>query len=170
LCDNTALTRDFLGHERTYDCLGCAIAEGSLLPPGGLICQTEHFVVHQDPLIPLPGFLVIGARRHIRSMAEMDEPEYREFSALLRETGLAIHAVIGVEHLTIVQEEHSVHFHLWFFPWTAEIIAKYGPPALDKIRAIMAGTRQQILDQDEWAALAASIEKIRVNCSALHQV
>ena len=51
------MTRDFLGHEWTYDCMGCAIADGSMLPPGGFIKQTEHFVVHQDPLIPLPGFL-----------------------------------------------------------------------------------------------------------------
>jgi diadenosine tetraphosphate (Ap4A) HIT family hydrolase len=164
------MTRDFLGHEWTYNCLGCAIADGSMQPPGGLIKLTDHFCVHQDPLIPLPGFLVIGARRHIRSMAEMDEPEYQEFAALLRETGLAIHAATGVEHLTIVQEEHSVHFHLWFFPWTAEVVEKYGPPALDKIRAIMAGTRQQVIGQAEWEALAASIEKIKVNCRASHQV
>lgn len=131
-------------------------------PPGGLIRQTEHFCVHQDPLIPLPGFLVIGARRDIHSLAEMTNAEYQEFAALLRETELAIHAATGVEHLTMVQEEHSVHFHLWFFPWTAEVIEKYGPPSLEKIRAIMADTRQQTLGQDEWKALAASIEKIKV--------
>jgi diadenosine tetraphosphate (Ap4A) HIT family hydrolase len=164
------MTRDFLGREWTYDCMGCAIANGSMQVPGGLIRQTEHFCVHQDPLIPLPGFLVIGARRHICSLAEMSAGEYHEFAALLRATQSAIHAAISIEGLTIVQEEHSVHFHLWFFPWTAEIIAKYGPPALEKIRAIMAETRQQIVGQDEWAALAASIEKIRVNCSAPHQV
>lgn len=155
------MTRDILGHEWTYDCMGCAIADGSMQVPGGFIKQTEHFCVHQDPLIPLPGFLVIGARRHIRSLVEMTQAEYKEFAALLWETDKVIRAATGVGYLTLVQEEHSIHFHLWFFPWTAEIIARYGPPALDKIRAIMADTRQQTISQDEWVELTASIEKIK---------
>jgi diadenosine tetraphosphate (Ap4A) HIT family hydrolase len=155
------MTRDFLGYEWTYDCLGCAIADGSMQPPGEFIWLTKHFCVHQDPLIPLPGFLVIGARRHLHSIAEMEADEYQEFAALLRETELAIHAVTGVEHLTIIQEEHSVHFHLWFFPWTAEVIAKSGPPALEKIRTIMAGYRGQTLSADEWEKLNTVLEDLK---------
>ena len=155
------MTRDFLGNEWNIGCMGCAIANGSMQVPGGFIRQTEHFCVHQDPLIPLPGFLVIGARRHIHSIAEMTDAEYQEFAALMRMTESAIHTATGIESLTIVQEEHSAHFHLWFFPWTAEVIEKYGPPSLEKIRAIMLDTRQQTIGQDEWEALVASIEKIK---------
>ena len=160
------MTRDFLGHEWTIDCMGCAVADGSMQVPGGLIRQTEHFCVHQDPLIPLPGFLVIGARRHIRSLTEMRAGEYHEFAALLRAKQSAIHAATGIESLTIVQEEHSVHFHLWFFPWTADVVEKYGPPALTKIRNIMADTQQKAISQAEWVALADSIEKIRTAMEA----
>ena len=155
------MTRDFLGHEWTIDCMGCAVADGSMQVPGGFIRLTEHFCVHQDPLIPLPGFLVIGARRHIRSIAEMDDHEYQEFAALMRETEIAIHMATGIETLTIIQEEHSVHFHLWFFPWTADVIQKYGPPSLAKIRAIMADYQSQVLDADEWKRLETVIENIK---------
>ena len=156
------MIRDFLGHEWTFDCMGCAIADGSMQVPGGFIRLTEHFCVHQDPLIPLPGFLVIGARRPIRSIAEMERAEYGEFAALLRETEIAIHAATGVDYLTIVQEERSIHFHLWFFPWTVEIIKKYGPPSLEKIRAILAEYQRQVLSADEWKKLKTVIEEIKV--------
>lgn len=162
------MTRDFLGHEWIIDCMGCAIADGSMQVPGGFIHLTEHFCLHQDPLIPLPGFLVIGALRHIHSIAEMDVHEYQEFATLLREIEIAIHASISVEYLTIVQEEHSSHFHLWFFPWTTEVIEKYGPPSLEKIRAIMAETRQQVISREEWAGLASSIEKISFTLQNRH--
>lgn len=152
------MTRDFLGQEWTYDCMGCAIADGAMQVPGGLIKRTEHFVVHQDPLIPLSGFLVIGARRHIRSLAEMTLAEYEEFASLLWKTDKIIRATTGVEHLTLVQEEHSIHFHFWFFPWTAEVIEKYGSPSLAKIRAIMNDCREKSLDADEWQKLKISIE------------
>jgi diadenosine tetraphosphate (Ap4A) HIT family hydrolase len=159
------MIRDFLGHEWTYNCMGCAIADGSMQVPGGLIKAGEYFCVHQDPLISLPGFLVIGARRHIQTIAEMEKAEYREFAELLRTTEIAIHAATGIEHLTIVQEEHSVHFHLWFFPWTAEVVAKYGAPELSKIRAIMADYRQQTISAEAWAALADSIGEIKKHLS-----
>jgi diadenosine tetraphosphate (Ap4A) HIT family hydrolase len=159
------VARDFLGHEWTIDCMGCAIADGSMQPPGRFIKLTEYFCIHQDPLIPLPGFLVIASRRHIRSLAEMRDAEYQEFAALLREAERAIHAATDVEHLTLVQEENSVHFHLWFFPWTSKVIEKYGSPSLDKIRSIMGEFRQHVISQDDWAELAASIEKIKLEVS-----
>ncbi len=155
------MTRDFLGLEWTYTCMGCAIADGSMQPPGGFIIEGEYFCVHQDPLVPLPGFLVIGARRHIRTIAEMGADEYREFAELLRTTAIAIRAATGVEYLTIIQEEHSAHFHLWFFPWAEEVAAKYGAPELSKIRAIMAEYRQQAISAEAWSALADMIGKIR---------
>lgn len=65
--------------------MGCAIVRQALPVPGGLIRQTGHFFVHQDPLIPLPSFLVIASSQHIRSIVEMAEAEYAEFAGLVRE-------------------------------------------------------------------------------------
>lgn len=80
---------------------------------------------------------------------------------LLWETDKIIRAATSVEHLTLVQEEHSVHFHLWFFPWATEVVEKYGPPSLAKIRAIMDDCRKQTLSAGEWQKLKTSIEDIR---------
>jgi diadenosine tetraphosphate (Ap4A) HIT family hydrolase len=141
--------------------MGCAISSGTMLVPGGFIHKTPNFCVHQDPLIPLPGFLVIAALRHIRSISEMQKSEYEEFSLLIQASHQAIKAVTGIEHLTIIQEESSIHFHLWFFPWLDFVIEKYGQPSLTKIREIMFDYRKQTMNESEWAELEKTIEKIK---------
>jgi diadenosine tetraphosphate (Ap4A) HIT family hydrolase len=150
-----------LGNTWEFDCLGCAIARGTMAVPGGFILKTQHFCVHQDPLIPLPGFIVVGSNRHILAINEMTEPEYADFTVLLRRTQAAIKAAIQVEYLTLIQEEHSSHFHLWFFPWSAEVLQQYGEPALKSIREIMAAESRQVIDQARWSTLEAAIIKIK---------
>jgi diadenosine tetraphosphate (Ap4A) HIT family hydrolase len=159
--------KDFLGNEWDIDCMGCAISDQSMSVPGGFIHRTQHFYVHQDPLIPLPGFLVIASSRHIQSISEMHESEYDDFTRLIRRSHYAIKEETKTEHLTIVQEESSPHFHLWFFPWTQRIIEQYGQPSLIKIREIMADQKKKSIDEREWKELEKSIEKIKekLKCS-----
>ena len=154
-------TKDFLGYEWDIDCMGCAIRDGSMMVPGGFIQKTEYFCVHQDSLIPLPGFLVIASLRHMQSIADMQDVEYNEFSRLLRTAQYAIKKATGVEYLTIVQEESSIHFHLWFFPWTQEVIERYGQPSLTKIREIMADYKTRSIEVIEWKELEKSIGEIK---------
>ena len=160
-------TRGFLGNEWDIDCMGCAISDQSMLVPGGIIQKTKHFCVHQDPLIPLQEFLVIASKRHIQSISEMHASEYEELSRLIIVTHRAIKEVTTTEYLTLIQEERSVHFHLWFFPWTWEIIERYGQPSLTKIREIMTAYRKQPVTKTEWAELQKSIEKIKTLTSNL---
>ena len=154
-------TSDFLGNEWNIDCMGCAISNGAMLVPGGMIQRTKNFCVHQDPLIPLPGFLVIASIRHIRSISEMQEFEYEEFSTLVKTTHHAIKNATKVEYLTTIQEESSRHFHLWFFPWVESVINRYGQPSLTKIRQILIDYRKQAISESEWMELKKSIEKIK---------
>lgn len=155
-------TRDFLGIEWDIECMGCAVSEGTMLVPGGFIQRTQYFCVHQDPLIPLAGFLVIASTRHIRSISEMGGTEYEEFSGLVRNVHRAIKKTTGIEHLTIIQEESSIHFHLWFFPWTEKVIEKYGKPSLSKIREIIVDYKGCPIDEMAWKELEASINRIKV--------
>jgi len=138
-----------------------------MLVPGGFIKKTQHFCVHQDPLVPLPGFLVIASQRHIQSISEMDEFEYNDFSQLVRMVHDAIRKGTGIENLTIVQEEGSIHFHLWFFPWAQKVVERYGQPSLTKIREIMTAYKKQPVGEAEWKELQESIEKIKTLTSNL---
>lgn len=141
--------------------MGCAISAGNMLVPGGMIRKTPNFCVHQDPLVPLPGFIVIATTRHIHSISEMQTGEYEEFSSLLWIVERAIKEVTKVEYLTLVQEENSVHFHLWFFPWNQNVIKQYGAPSLTKIRDIITDQRKHPIGKVEWKELERSIEKIK---------
>jgi diadenosine tetraphosphate (Ap4A) HIT family hydrolase len=157
-------TKDFLGREWQIDCFGCGVAAGAgaMEVPGGFLAQTSHFVVHQDPLVPLPGFLVVASRRHIRRIDEMTDAEYSEFARLLRDTQRAIKEVNRVPYLTLVQEENSEHFHAWFFPWSDELIAEHGRPSLDKIRPLWAHFRSKPFSVAEWSRLEPSLEAVRL--------
>jgi diadenosine tetraphosphate (Ap4A) HIT family hydrolase len=161
MLDTIMKTTDFLGQEWDINCMGCAVSDGSMSVPAGFILKTQHFCVHQDPLIPLPGFLVIASLRHYRSIADMHSAEYEEFCDLVRSTHAAIKQVTNVTNLTIVQEESSSHFHLWFFPWTPQVVENYGQPTLTKIREIMADHRKQPLSAAQWKELEEVIESIK---------
>lgn len=141
--------------------MGCAINDGTMIPPGGFVYQAQHFAVHQDPLIPLEGFLVIASKRHIRSITEMQDEEYEQLARLIRATHRAVKEATKVEHLTIVQEERSAHFHLWFFPWTRKIVDRYGQPSLTKIRDIMTDLAREPISEFEWRRLESSINEIK---------
>ncbi len=125
--------------------MGRAIADLSMSVPGGFIPKTQHFCIHQDPLIPLSVFLVIASLRHIRSLSEMIDAEADEFAHLPRTTHRAIKEVTRIENLTSFQEEKFIHFHLWFFPWIQDAIERHGSPSLTKIREIMTDLRKQTL-------------------------
>jgi diadenosine tetraphosphate (Ap4A) HIT family hydrolase len=155
------ITRDFLGNEWEIDCLGCAISAGRMPVPGGMIHQTQHFCVHQDPLVPLPGFLVIATVRHIRSLSQFQGTEHEEFFDFIKTAHRAIKESVDAEYLTTIQEESSPHFHLWFFPWSPGVIRQYGSPSLVKIREIMADKRKRPIDAEEWIVLEGWIEKIK---------
>ena len=156
-----ASPKDFLGNTWEGQCVGCAIADHSFSPPGGLIAETEGIVVHQDPAIPLPGFLVLASKRHVQSIPDLKPSEYDEFAKLLRVTLESVKNVTSVGTLTVVQEEHSTHFHMWFFPWTHDVVEKYGNPSLTKIRQIMRDYRDCELGEPEWRPLLSVIEALR---------
>jgi hypothetical protein len=80
---------------------------------------------------------------------------------LLRQAQAAIKAVTQVEYLILVQEEHSSHFHLWFFPWLPDVIQKYGEPSLAGIRGIMAEVSRGPISAEAWEELKKTIMRIK---------
>lgn len=104
---------------------------------------------------------MIASKRHIQSIVEMNDEEYEELSRLIRETRRAIQETTQVENMTLIQEERSAHFHLWFFPWTKEVVERYGNPSLTRIREIMADFQAKSIDETEWNELEAKLKIMR---------
>lgn len=113
------------GHKLVAECIGCEIHHGSLQSYEGSIHSWSHFHAHQDIEVPLPGFVILSTKRHIKSVSEFTSDELVEFGqavGLIRE----VQEAAGIKNCYLFQnEDSSDHFHLWFFP-VYEWMQKYG--------------------------------------------
>ena len=117
---------DFLGNEMTFDCMGCDITSGKLTVPGGIIYQGDAAILAADPEAPIPGFLVVNVKRHVRSLSELNDAERHEVVDVVASAEEALKS-LGISEVTLVQEERSSHFHIWIFPnydWMTERFGK----------------------------------------------
>ena len=97
-------------------CKGCQIQDGSFKVNGGFIHESKHFNVIQDYLIPIPSFMVIQSKRHIKGVDQFSLEEQQEYSTFLFEVRKAMRDVLGIETVYLIQEEDSIHFHMWLLP------------------------------------------------------
>jgi len=119
---------DFLQNALVVDdCLGCAIGSGQAVPPGGVVRKTRNFVLHQDPEIPIEGFLILAARRHIKSITELSPSRRQELMDLLYKAISAVKELRISEEITIIQEERSPHLHFWLLPRLSWMDSLSGP-------------------------------------------
>ena len=97
--------------------MGCFVAYKDVFLPFGLIYDGTHFVIAQDVETPLKGFILIGSKRNFQSISDMTKEEYSEYNSLVLQTRKIFKKILGDIQYTMIQEEDSSHFHLWFFPW-----------------------------------------------------
>ncbi len=111
--------KDIVGTEHEVDCIACSIQSEEVALPVERIAVTKYFVVEQDFEYPIEGFVIIASKRHVKSVLEFTNEEQIEFIKLLVECRKAMKEKLGIEEVTIVQEEtsSSSHFHVWLFPW-----------------------------------------------------
>lgn len=117
---------DILGKKWKYNCMGCSIMDGTIMPPGGIIYNGKNVALAADPEVPIPGFLIINFKRHVRSFSELYKEERDEISDVLYYAEKAIKELNICNEFTIVQEERSKHFHIWIFPNYEWMTKKYG--------------------------------------------
>jgi hypothetical protein len=74
----------------------------------------------------------------------MNEEEYTEYCEIVRKIRILFPKDDKFLNVTLIQEEGSKHFHLWFFPWYSWM--KFtSTPKLEQIRGIMANiTKSEI--------------------------
>ena len=149
---------DFLGNEMVFDCMGCDITSGKLMVPGGIIYQGDATILAADPEAPIPGFLIVNVKRHVRSLSELNDAERHEVSDVVAVAERALKS-LGISEVTLVQEERSSHFHIWIFPnydWMTEQFGK----GVSYLRDIMHYAEDRADDATRQEVLAI-IEKVR---------
>lgn len=152
--------KDFMNNQWPDQCMGCAIGKGDMLPPGGIIYDTKNFVLHQDPDVPLSGFLIVAAKNHIRSIAELTLEESTELFQLVYKARVAMKQVCDINEVTIIQEERSGHFHLWLLPRYQWMNHKFSN-SLNNIREIMAYTKENLKTKNNLEQVLLAVEKLR---------
>lgn len=106
------------------ECIGCKIANEE---SNFIIYKTENFILLQDPEVPLKGFLIVQAKKHVNSLINFNEEQQIELIKLTNKARLALKELNICQEVTIVQEERSKHFHIWLFPnydWMQEKFGK----------------------------------------------
>ncbi|HZV02451.1 MAG TPA: HIT family protein [Planctomycetota bacterium] len=104
------------GNVSTVACVQCEVTAGARTPPGGIVLETERFLVH-GLLAPSPiaGWLVVAARRHVRWWWELSPEELSELGPLAARVMKAQRAALGAEHayaLALGDVLHHMHLHV----------------------------------------------------------
>lgn len=153
---------DFMNNEWTCKCMGCSIGNGEIVPPGGVIAETENFSIHQDPEVPIKGFLIIGSKKHIKSISELTQEEAAELFDLVYKARIAMKNIGKIDEVTIIQEERSGHFHLWLFPRYEWMMDQFGN-SLTTIRDIMTYAKENLKTNVNIDEILLFVEKVKNN-------
>ncbi|MDO8566316.1 MAG: diadenosine tetraphosphate hydrolase [Candidatus Moranbacteria bacterium] len=156
------IAEDFTGVKREMECMGCWYNESGEDVPG-LVLTTELFHCHQDYANPIPGFVILTPRRHIKSFDEFTDEEATEFIALVRKIRKAQREVLGIETIYFVQEESTKHhFHVWFMPcyeWMNDV-EKFGD-RISSVRPASRYARENMKTPEIIAEVKVAAEKLR---------
>ncbi|WP_104667559.1 HIT family protein [Ensifer adhaerens] len=141
-------------------CVSCEVTSGRRQPRGGPIFETEHFHAHQDVAYPVPGQVIVAAKRHFTLLTDMTSDETSEFLPLVQRLRKQQQEQLGIEHVYyFYNEDTSHHFHLWMvprYPW----MTKFGK-SIDAVRPALLHARDNMSSEIELAAVAAASEKLR---------
>lgn len=107
---------NFLGQEQYCDCMGCDIANHKLIPPGEYVYEDGFINVSADPIIPIEGFMIIGIKKHVKSMNDLNEFERNEITRITNKTIEIIKKLKIADEVLVINEERAAHFHVWVVP------------------------------------------------------
>ena len=158
--------KDFLGNEWTVECLGCSIANGETKVPGGVIYDGKSVFLGADPEIPIPGFLIISSKRHVSSFSQCTKEERFEIGEVLFYAEKALKDLKIADELTIVQEERSMHFHIWIFPKYDWMVEKFGQ-GISYLRDISKYAKEHATDteKERVVKIADDVRKYFAECN-----
>lgn len=154
------IIKDFINNEWSCKCIGCSIGSREVAPPGGIITETKNFVLHQDPEVPIKGFLIIASKRHIQSISQITQEESSELFDLVYRARLAMKNTGYINEVTVIQEERSGHFHIWLLPRYNWMTDKFGN-SLSSIREMMNYSKENLKTKDNIEEVLFVVSKLK---------
>ena len=152
---------DILNNQFEVECIGCALVNKDLVPIGGIIKETENFILHQDPEIPIKGFLIIASKQHIKSITQLSKSQALEFFELCYDARIALLSFEDIRECNLIQEEKSGHFHFWILPkytWMNDLFEN----SLSSIRPIMKYVRENLKTEQNIKDIEFYVERLKL--------
>ncbi len=149
----------------TDKCLGCEIVNHNIKTQGGIIYETPNFIVVQDIETPIPGFMVITSKKHVRTILDLNKDEYYELMDLCYRVRESMMHIPDITDVTLIHKELAQHFHLWLFPRYEWMINNtdlgFGYGKLSDFSKIMEYTRQNLKTPENIKKINSYIEIIK---------
>ncbi len=111
-------------------CLGCDLAAGRVPLPGGMIHQSEYWLV-EHCVGPLGvGTLLLKPKRHVTRVSELTTDEAAELGPLLRRSAAVVDRLVEPEQVYTCLWSHAggvpVHIHYVVQPVTRALMDEHG--------------------------------------------
>ncbi len=107
------------------NCSVCAELAGRVSTPGGVVFQDDSWQVahHAGPWTD-PGELIVKARRHVESIAQLSDAESASLGPILRAAVGAVERVVRPERVYVASYGERVrHVHFFLLPRTSSLPA-----------------------------------------------
>lgn len=94
-----------------------AVIESRLqIPSESIIYETEHWVINHNFATALPGYVILGSKTPVDSLADLPPAALHEFGELLARAQSILQQILAPEYLYVSRYGHSsgypIHFHL----------------------------------------------------------
>jgi diadenosine tetraphosphate (Ap4A) HIT family hydrolase len=134
-------------------CLPCSgNAQLGSLPPRELITADAHWRVAHAFNTALPGWLVVLARRHVTSIADITEVEAASLGRCLVRVSAALRDVLGCPRTYVAQFAEAVpHVHFHVLPRAADLPADLVGPGVFRLLGAPGPDRVPDDEQDRIA-------------------
>ena len=146
------------------DCIGCDVYNGNIDMSQSLIFENDLFRVIHDTENPIPGFIVISSKRHVRTLNELTAEELKNLFEIVTKTRKGMESILGVTKVSYIQEDgpESMHFHPWFFPWYSWMseLDLEGSDT-EKIRKIMKYSQENLRTEKNLKKVHSAVEAMK---------
>jgi len=152
--------KDLSGNDFAIDCIGCALVDKKIIPIGGIIKETENFILHHDPEVPIKGFMIIASKQHVKSITDFSKSQAIEFFELCYEARTALLTFEDIIECVLLQEERSGHFHFWIFPkyeWMNDLYEN----SLSSVRPIMKYAEKNMMNKENTDSIHECVEQLK---------
>ena len=150
--------------QNTSACLSCDLTSGTKQALGGTILETKFFHAHQDFAYPIPGLVILAAKRHFYCMDELSIDEADEFMLLIKRVRSAQRHALGIEHVYyFYNEDTSHHFHLWMVP-RYDWMLQFGK-SVQAVRPSLLHSRDHMATAEHLAKVKRCAESLRATLS-----